>query len=127
MRSSWVVCSAGPVGDRGPPNWPEAMSSSWDGGRDTSRTASAPGPVTPPAEPELSEPIAEETPPPAAEATSAGGATTEVNVNVGNLMGDDASLSSLARRVKEVLARENRRTSFPGINRLEYFPGSSAP
>lgn len=54
-------------------------------------------------------------------------ATTEVNINIENLVGDEESTSRLARKVKEVLAREARRTTFPPLNELGYYPGSSAP
>lgn len=56
-----------------------------------------------------------------------GGASSVVNINVGNFMGDEASLRAFSRKVKEVIGQDTRRTSFSGINRLEYFPGSSAP
>ena len=50
-----------------------------------------------------------------------------ITVNVGNFMGDESALRAFTRKVGEVLGQDVRRTSFSGINRLEYFPGSSAP
>jgi len=51
----------------------------------------------------------------------------EQHLHIGNFMGDEASMRALVRKQKELMAQEMRRTSFAGINRLEYFPGSSAP
>ncbi len=50
-----------------------------------------------------------------------------VNIYIGNFMGDEASLRAFSSKIKEVFGQDTRRTSFPSINRLEYFPGSSAP
>jgi len=55
-----------------------------------------------------------------------GGGSTTVNINVGSFMGDESSLRELTRRIKDIMGQDSRRTSFPGINRLEYFPGSSS-
>ncbi len=49
------------------------------------------------------------------------------NFNIGNFMGDEVSLRAFSRKVKQLMGQDNRRTSFAGVNRLEYFPGSSAP
>ena len=49
------------------------------------------------------------------------------NISIGNFMGDESSLREFSRRMQEIAAQDGRRTSFPGINRAEYFPGSSAP
>ena len=48
------------------------------------------------------------------------------NIYIGNFMGDESSLRAFSRKVKEIIGQDTRRTSFSGINRLEYFPGSSA-
>ena len=50
-----------------------------------------------------------------------------LTLNIGTLMGDDASLRELVRLIMPLLGQDGRRTSFTGINRLGYFPGSSAP
>jgi len=49
------------------------------------------------------------------------------SINIGNFMGDESSLRAFARKLKDIIGEDGRRTSFSGINRLEYFPGSSAP
>jgi len=49
------------------------------------------------------------------------------NIYIGSFMGDESSLREFSRKVKEIMGQDGRRTSFSGINRLEYFPGSSAP
>jgi len=49
------------------------------------------------------------------------------NIYIGNFMGDESSLRAFSRKVKEVIGQDVRRTSFSGINKSEYFPGSSAP
>lgn len=49
------------------------------------------------------------------------------NVYIGSFMGDETSLRAFMRTMKNLMGKDLRRTSFPGINRLEYFPGSSAP
>ncbi len=49
-----------------------------------------------------------------------------VNIYIGSYMGDESSLRAFSRKVKEIIGQDTRRTSFPSINRLEYFPGSSA-
>ena len=46
---------------------------------------------------------------------------------IGSYMGDEASQRALVGKFKEIMGQDGRRTSFSGINRLEYFPGSSAP
>ena len=56
-----------------------------------------------------------------------GKSLSPVNIYIGSFMGDDASLRAFSKTVKEVMGQDSRRTSFPSINRLEYFPGSSAP
>lgn len=48
------------------------------------------------------------------------------NINVGNFMGDESSRRAFARDMKELFGQDNRRTSFQGINKLGYFPGSSS-
>ncbi len=48
-------------------------------------------------------------------------------IHIGNFMGDESSLRAFSRKVKEIIGQDTRRTSFSGINRLEYYPGSSAP
>jgi len=50
----------------------------------------------------------------------------DVHVHIGNFMGDESSLRAFTRKVKEIMGQDTRRTSFSGINRLEYFPGSSS-
>ena len=51
-----------------------------------------------------------------------------VNINIyGDYMGDESSKRALIRKFKELMAQDTRRTSFAGINRVGYFPGSSAP
>lgn len=50
-----------------------------------------------------------------------------ITIHIGNFMGDESSLRAFSRKVKEIIGQDTRRTSFSGINRLEYFPGSSAP
>jgi len=52
---------------------------------------------------------------------------TTVNISMGNFMGDENSLREFARTLKDVLGQDTRRTSFPGVNKLGYFQGSSAP
>lgn len=49
------------------------------------------------------------------------------NISIGNFMGDESSLRAFSRKIKEIIGQDTRRTSFAGINRLEYYPGSSAP
>jgi len=51
----------------------------------------------------------------------------EQHLHIGNFMGDEASMRALIRKQKELMGQEGRRTSFAGINRVGYFPGSSAP
>lgn len=46
---------------------------------------------------------------------------------IGNFMGDEASQRELVGKFKEIMGQDSRRTSFSGINRLGYYPGSSAP
>ncbi len=48
------------------------------------------------------------------------------NVSIGNFMGDESSLREFARTIKELQGQDGRRTSFSGVNRLGYFPGSSS-
>ena len=55
---------------------------------------------------------------------SIGGNTYEFYI--GNFMGDESSQRALVSKFKEIMGQENRRTSFNGINRAEYFPGSSS-
>jgi len=57
---------------------------------------------------------------------SVGGGGVGVTVNVGNLMGDEASLNDLAYRLEQAMKEYDRGTSFSGINRSEYFQGSSS-
>ena len=52
---------------------------------------------------------------------------TTVNISMGNFMGDESSLREFVRTVKDVIGQDTRRTSFAGVNKLGYFPGSSAP
>lgn len=47
-------------------------------------------------------------------------------INVGNFMGDETSMKQFAKKVKEIIGQDTRRTSFSGINRLGYYPGSSS-
>ncbi len=49
------------------------------------------------------------------------------SIHIGNFMGDESSRKAFARDMKAIMGQDSRRTSFSGINRLEYFPGSSAP
>jgi len=42
-------------------------------------------------------------------------------------MGNDAEARSFARKIEDYIQQGTRRTSFAGVNRLGYFPGSSAP
>lgn len=56
-----------------------------------------------------------------------GKSISPINIYIGSFMGDDASLRAFGATIKEVMGQDGRRTSFPSINRLEYFPGSSAP
>lgn len=49
-----------------------------------------------------------------------------VHIHIGSYMGDESSLRAFSRKVKEIIGQDNRRTSFSGINRAEYFPGSSS-
>ena len=56
-----------------------------------------------------------------------GKSSRPVNIYIGSYMGDESSLRALSRKIKEIMGQDTRRTSFPSINRLEYFPGSSAP
>jgi len=59
---------------------------------------------------------------------SAGAISSQpINIYIGSFMGDESSLRAFSRKVKEIIGMETRRTSFAGINRLEYYPGSSAP
>lgn len=51
---------------------------------------------------------------------------TSLTVNVGNFMGDESALREFSGKLQEIMRETNRGTSFSGINRLEYFPGSSA-
>lgn len=46
--------------------------------------------------------------------------------SIGNFMGDQASLRAFFRMAKEVMAEEDQRTTFAGINKLGYMPGSSS-
>jgi len=50
-----------------------------------------------------------------------------VHIHIGNFMGDETALREFSLTVKEIIWQETRRTSFSGINSLEYFPGSRAP
>lgn len=52
---------------------------------------------------------------------------TTINISMGNYLGDEASLREFARAMGDILGQDVRRTSFSGVNTLEYFPGSSAP
>lgn len=56
---------------------------------------------------------------------SLGGSTYQFYI--GSYMGDESSKRELVREFEAVMQQDGRRTSFPGINRLGYFPGSSAP
>ena len=51
--------------------------------------------------------------------------TKEVNIHIGNFMGDELSLRDMARRIQEVMREEDRRTAFPSINK-GYFHGVSS-
>jgi len=55
-----------------------------------------------------------------------GKAFGDVHIHIGSFMGDEASLRAFSRKLKEIMGQDVRRTSFSGINRLEYFPGSSS-
>lgn len=57
----------------------------------------------------------------------AGKPSGAVNIYIGSFMGDESSLKAFSRKIGEIMGQDTRRTSFAGINRLEYFPGSSAP
>lgn len=52
---------------------------------------------------------------------------TTVNISMGNYLGDEASLREFVRGIKDIINQDGRRTSFPSVNRLGYFQGSSAP
>jgi TP901 family phage tail tape measure protein len=56
-----------------------------------------------------------------------GGSAGGISIQIGSFMGDESSLRAFTRKVKQIIGQDTRRTSFSGINRLEYFPGSSAP
>jgi len=56
----------------------------------------------------------------------AGGGAGSVNINVGNFMGDESSLRDFTYKVQQIMKEYNRGTSFSGINRLGYWPGSSS-
>jgi len=57
----------------------------------------------------------------------AGGGVTNLTVNVGSYVGNEESLRELTRDLENIMAQDGRRTSFPSVNSLGYFPGSSAP
>jgi len=52
---------------------------------------------------------------------------TTVNISMGNYLGDEGSLREFVRMLKDVIGQDTRRTSFAGVNKLGYYPGSSAP
>jgi len=52
---------------------------------------------------------------------------TTVNISMGSFLGDETSLREFVRAVKDIFNQDVRRTSFPGVNVLGYYPGSSAP
>ena len=56
-----------------------------------------------------------------------GKSISPISIYIGSFMGDESSLRAFSKTVKEIMGQDGRRTSFPSINRLEYFPGSSAP
>jgi len=56
----------------------------------------------------------------------AGGGAGSVNINVGNFMGDESSLRDFTYKVQQIMKEYDRGTSFSGINRSEYFQGSSS-
>jgi hypothetical protein len=62
-------------------------------------------------------------------AASVGASAAAPVVNINNpvfLTGDDITARAFARRVKDLISQDNRRTSFAGVN-PGYFGGSSAP
>ncbi len=50
-----------------------------------------------------------------------------LNVYIGSFMGDESSLRAFSSKLKEIMGQDTRRTSFSGINKWDYFSGSSAP
>ena len=55
-----------------------------------------------------------------------GGPSGETNIYIGSFMGDESSLRDFSRKIDEIMGQDARRTSFAGINKSGYFPGSSA-
>jgi hypothetical protein len=48
-----------------------------------------------------------------------------VSINVGTLLGDETSLRSFARKVKQIIGEDDRRNAFGGVNSGYYFGRSS--
>ena len=48
------------------------------------------------------------------------------NIYIGSFMGDESSLRTFAKKIQDIMGQNNRRTSFSGINKWDYFPGSSS-
>ena len=59
--------------------------------------------------------------------TPSGGASSSLTVNIGSYLGDETSRRELMRDLEAMMRQDGRRTSFPSVNVLGYFPGSSAP